>query len=148
MDSKQAILSAVDKSINEIISSIDSCVDPNTERPFEADEKRAFINDINGFKEVFAAFLKQRGKVIDWSLINPPPKHMIVPYAELKDCKDTKKQEILSKLVVLKLNGGLGTTMGCVGPKSAIEVHSKYTFLDLTVQQIEVILSLSLAFSI
>jgi UTP--glucose-1-phosphate uridylyltransferase len=44
----------------------------------------------------------------------------------------------LSKLAVLKLNGGLGTTMGCVGPKSAIEVRDGMTFLDLIVKQIEV----------
>jgi UTP--glucose-1-phosphate uridylyltransferase len=41
-------------------------------------------------------------------------------------------------LAVLKLNGGLGTTMGCVGPKSAIEVRDGMTFLDLSVRQIEV----------
>jgi UDP-N-acetylglucosamine pyrophosphorylase len=29
--------------------------------------------------------------------------------------------------------------MGCVGPKSAIEVRDGMTFLDLTVRQIEVI---------
>lgn len=45
---------------------------------------------------------------------------------------------MLDKLVVLKLNGGLGTTMGCTGPKSVISVRSEFTFLDLTVQQIEV----------
>ena len=41
-------------------------------------------------------------------------------------------------MAVLKLNGGLGTTMGCVGPKSAIEVRDGMTFLDLSVRQIEV----------
>jgi UDP-N-acetylglucosamine pyrophosphorylase len=46
--------------------------------------------------------------------------------------------EAMNKLAVLKLNGGLGTTMGCVGPKSAIEVRDGMTFLDLTVRQIEV----------
>jgi len=46
--------------------------------------------------------------------------------------------EYLNKLAVLKLNGGLGTTMGCVGPKSAIEVRDGMTFLDLSVRQIEV----------
>ena len=40
--------------------------------------------------------------------------------------------------MVLKLNGGLGTSMGCTGPKSLISVRSDNTFLDLTVQQIEV----------
>jgi UTP--glucose-1-phosphate uridylyltransferase len=43
----------------------------------------------------------------------------------------------LDKLVVLKLNGGLGTTMGCTGPKSVIEVREGLTFLDLIVKQIE-----------
>lgn len=45
---------------------------------------------------------------------------------------------MLDKLVVIKLNGGLGTSMGCHGPKSVIPVRSDLTFLDLTVQQIEV----------
>ena len=45
---------------------------------------------------------------------------------------------LLEKLVVVKLNGGLGTSMGCQGPKSLIPVRSELTFLDLTVQQIDV----------
>lgn len=45
---------------------------------------------------------------------------------------------MLNKLVVVKLNGGLGTSMGCSGPKSTIPVRNDLTFLDLTVQQIEV----------
>lgn len=48
-------------------------------------------------------------------------------------------RDMLDKLVVIKLNGGLGTSMGCHGPKSVIPVRSDLTFLDLTVQQIEVI---------
>lgn len=47
-------------------------------------------------------------------------------------------QKKLEKLVVIKLNGGLGTSMGCRGPKSVIQVRDDLTFLDLTVQQIEV----------
>ena len=50
----------------------------------------------------------------------------------------TTRGQLLDKLVVLKLNGGLGTSMGCVGPKSLISVRNDATFLDLTVQQIEV----------
>ena len=44
---------------------------------------------------------------------------------------------MLDKLAVVKLNGGLGTSMGCKGPKSVIPVRNDLTFLDLTVQQIE-----------
>lgn len=45
---------------------------------------------------------------------------------------------LLSKLAVVKLNGGLGTSMGCVGPKSSITVRDDKTFLDLVVRQLEV----------
>lgn len=47
-------------------------------------------------------------------------------------------RSLLDRLVVVKLNGGLGTSMGCKGPKSTIPVRSDLTFLDLTVQQIKV----------
>ncbi len=66
-----------------------------------------------------------------------PGSEQVVPYADLPKCSASKSKELLNKLAVLKLNGGLGTTMGCVGPKSAIEVRDGLTFLDLTVRQIE-----------
>uniref|UniRef100_H3AA09 UTP--glucose-1-phosphate uridylyltransferase n=1 Tax=Latimeria chalumnae TaxID=7897 RepID=H3AA09_LATCH len=44
---------------------------------------------------------------------------------------------LLKKLVVLKLNEGLGNDLGCKGPKSLICVRNESTLLDLTVQQIE-----------
>jgi len=64
----------------------------------------------------------------------------IKPYQDLpqQQSKDAIR-DMLNKLVVLKLNGGLGTSMGCKGPKSIISVRNQLTFLDLTVQQIEVI---------
>jgi len=43
---------------------------------------------------------------------------------------------LAEKLIVIKLNGGLGTSMGCKGPKSCIQVREHQTFLDLTVLQI------------
>lgn len=38
--------------------------------------------------------------------------------------------------------GGLGTSMGCTWPKSAIEVRSDLSFLDLIVRQVEYINSM------
>ncbi|KAG6378242.1 UTP--glucose-1-phosphate uridylyltransferase-domain-containing protein [Boletus reticuloceps] len=43
----------------------------------------------------------------------------------------------LSKLAILKFNGGLGTSIGMSGAKSAFEVKDGMTFLDLIVQQVE-----------
>lgn len=59
-------------------------------------------------------------------------------YNELKAPDNKSIKTLLNQLVVVKLNGGLGTSMGCKGPKSIISVRNDLTFLDLTVQQIEV----------
>ncbi|GAA6065889.1 UDP-glucose pyrophosphorylase 2b isoform X1, partial [Tachysurus ichikawai] len=63
----------------------------------------------------------------------------IQPYEKIKERGLPENvADSLNKLVVVKLNGGLGTSMGCKGPKSLISVRNENTFLDLTVQQIEV----------
>lgn len=99
--------------------------------------KDEFEREIPGITKLFNRFLANRKRVIDWNKIKPPPQDLVVPYSDLSNCTDARRKELGSKLVVLKLNGGLGTTMGCTGPKSVIEVHSGETFLDLTVQQIK-----------
>ena len=71
----------------------------------------------------------------DWDRIQPPKPEQVVHYDTIGKAAGAA---FLDKLVVLKLNGGLGTSMGCVGPKSIIEVREGNTFLDLTVRQIEV----------
>jgi UTP--glucose-1-phosphate uridylyltransferase len=43
---------------------------------------------------------------------------------------------ILDRLAVIKLNGGLGTSMGLHGPKSLIEVKPGHTFLDVIARQV------------
>ena len=62
----------------------------------------------------------------------------IIPYESLAKA-DTNEEikAMLDKLVVVKLNGGLGTSMGCKGPKSVIPVRSDLTFLDLTIKNLE-----------
>ena len=42
----------------------------------------------------------------------------------------------LDRAVVIKLNGGLGTSMGLHGPKSLIDVKPGVTFLDVIVRQV------------
>lgn len=70
----------------------------------------------------------------DWDRIQPPQASQVVNYDTLPIIE---KSSLLGKLAVLKLNGGLGTSMGCVGPKSVIEVREGMSFLDLSVRQIE-----------
>ncbi len=42
----------------------------------------------------------------------------------------------LDEVVVVKLNGGLGTSMGMTGPKSLLEVKDGFTFLDVIARQV------------
>jgi len=43
---------------------------------------------------------------------------------------------MLPHTVVIKLNGGLGTTLGCNGPKSLIKVKNNLSFLDIVIHRI------------
>lgn len=62
----------------------------------------------------------------------------IVRYDQIPEVSASDIKGVLDKLVVIKLNGGLGTSMGCTGPKSLISLRRDMTFLDMNVQQIEV----------
>ncbi|XP_033207280.1 UTP--glucose-1-phosphate uridylyltransferase isoform X2 [Belonocnema kinseyi] len=90
-----------------------------------------------GFKELFQRFLKEGGPSLEWDRIQKLPENAIEDYYNLSEPSTQEIKELLNKLVVVKLNGGLGTSMGCHGPKSVITVRNNFTFLDLTVQQIE-----------
>ncbi len=50
--------------------------------------------------------------------------------------KVTRDTSLLQQTVVLKLNGGLGTSMGLDKAKSLLEVKGGNTFLDLTAKQV------------
>lgn len=110
---------------------------------------------MDDFFTLYEHYLLNRTKKIDWDKINSPPPEKIVQYpgnidhggheiidnssgnVSMKSDMKLQRKEILSKLAVLKLNGGLGTTMGCIGPKSAIEIKDGDNFLDLCVKQID-----------
>ncbi|RFU71979.1 utp-glucose-1-phosphate uridylyltransferase [Trichoderma arundinaceum] len=99
-------------------------------------EKKLFETEMDNFFALFRRYLndKAKGNAVDWDRIAPPAQGQVVDY---EDLANTESVQFLSKLAVLKLNGGLGTSMGCVGPKSVIEVRDGMSFLDLSVRQIE-----------
>jgi len=73
---------------------------------------------------------------LDWSAIRSPNPQNLLPYEKLDMPDKEAGRDALSRLVVCKLNGGLGTSMGCSGPKSTIEVKDGKSFLDLIVDQL------------
>ncbi|QPG76125.1 UTP-glucose-1-phosphate uridylyltransferase [Brettanomyces nanus] len=101
----------------------------------DKDRREKFEKDMDSFFGLFRRYLtdKAKGTTLDWDHIRSPNPDEVVAYKSL----DVEGSENLSKLAVLKLNGGLGTSMGCVGPKSVIEVREGQSFLDLAVRQIE-----------
>ncbi|ONI14897.1 hypothetical protein PRUPE_3G015000 [Prunus persica] len=97
-------------------------------------------NEKNGFINLVSRYVSGgEAEHVEWSKIQTPTDEVVVPYDGLAPTPDDPAEikTLLDKLVVLKLNGGLGTTMGCTGPKSVIEVRNGLTFLDLIVIQIE-----------
>jgi UTP--glucose-1-phosphate uridylyltransferase len=67
-----------------------------------------------------------------------------LPEAELEPLTDVPSAEdlpsadasALNRVVVLKLNGGLGTSMGMTRAKSLLEVKDDHTFLDVIARQV------------
>jgi UTP--glucose-1-phosphate uridylyltransferase len=71
----------------------------------------------------------EKGKLSERDIAKPED---IVDYNSL----DAAENSFYEKLVVIKLNGGLGTSMGLTKAKSLLEVKDGNTFLDLIAQQI------------
>jgi UTP--glucose-1-phosphate uridylyltransferase len=70
------------------------------------------------------------------------PGQVLEPLADLPcldglpDPPPGRAREVLDRLVVVKLNGGLGTSMGLSGPKSLLEVKPGTSFLDVIATQV------------
>ena len=55
---------------------------------------------------------------------------------ELPEPPEEQAREVLDGLAVVKLNGGLGTSMGLSGPKTLLEVKPGRSFLDVIAAQV------------
>lgn len=56
--------------------------------------------------------------------------------ARLQDAGESDSTDALARVVAIKLNGGLATTMGLRHPKSLIEARDGHTFLDIIIGQL------------
>ena len=70
------------------------------------------------------------------------PSEVLEPLADLPRLEELPEpppgqaRDVLDRLVVVKLNGGLGTSMGLSGPKSMLEVKPGMSFLDVLATQV------------
>nr|AJA32484.1 UTP-glucose-1-phosphate uridylyltransferase [Nosema pernyi] len=93
--------------------------------------------ELDEFYKIYTRYLRTKQNKIKWENIGTP-KDRLVNYNDI-DHHTANAHNLLNKLAVLKLNGGLGTTMGCVGPKSAISVRDGKNFIDLVAKQLKFI---------
>jgi UTP--glucose-1-phosphate uridylyltransferase len=88
------------------------------------------------FLRLHERFCAGPATIADWDSVRTPDDKFLVPRASLKDPDNMAIQRDLAKVAVCKLNGGLGTSMGCESPKSTLIVREDKSFLDLIVDQL------------
>jgi len=88
---------------------------------------------IRTFGTYYQQYEQGRSGKISKRHIHPPSQENLVEYDAVKDKSD---KAILREVVMIKLNGGLGTSMGLSKAKSLLPVKGNMTFLDIIARQI------------
>src|ERR1700749_1805205 len=98
--------------------------------------------EAGGMHATELAALRRRLKQLTEPQAGLLPGDALEPLAELPGLGDQAQpaaeqgRELLDQLVIIKLNGGLGTSMGLSGPKSQLEVKPGASFLDIIATQV------------
>ena len=95
------------------------------------------ISQLDTYWKMVTQYRQGPSKIQNWHSIMTPDSGSLPDFSSLPSPDDSKTARQLSKLVVGKLNGGMGTSMGCAGPKSLVMVRNNKSFLDLILDQIE-----------
>jgi UTP--glucose-1-phosphate uridylyltransferase len=108
-------------------------------QPFRRRMQAAAIDEraIQAFERMLESYLGGETGKVPWAEVEPMHPEDLVPFAAL-DHADLHEEGLrqLGRLVVIRVNGGLGTTMKLERAKSLIRVRGEQSFLDLTVEQV------------
>lgn len=88
------------------------------------------------FEEMYRKSLFDGQSYLSEKDILPVSRNDMASLFELEAYADNGK-ELLKSLAVIKLNGGLGTTMGLRKAKSLLSVKNGFSFLDIILNQVE-----------
>jgi UTP--glucose-1-phosphate uridylyltransferase len=100
---------------------------------------KAEAGDVHGAE---LAALRRRLRQLGERQAGCLPSEMLEPLPDLPRLDElpgpspVEARGVLDRLVVVKLNGGLGTSMGLSGPKSLLEVKPGMSFLDALAMQV------------
>jgi UDP-N-acetylglucosamine pyrophosphorylase len=105
--------------------------------PIEAKMKAAAVSHaaIEAFRRNFGALVRQESGLIAESAISPA--QGLPDWGKISTTAAEPSPTLLGQVVVIKLNGGLGTSMGLQAAKSLLSVRDGATFLDIMVRQIQ-----------
>ena len=98
--------------------------------------------EADGVRGAELAALRRRLRQLGEQRAGLLPGEVLEPLADLPRLEDLpapssgQARDVLDRLVIIKLNGGLGTTMGLSGPKSLLEVKPGVNFLDVLARQV------------
>ena len=87
---------------------------------------------IQSFSNSYYKILEGATGTLSETEIEPPAKENLIDYNKLESIASSP----LEKLAVIKLNGGLGTSMGLKKAKTLLKIKGEYNFLDVITQQI------------
>ena len=93
-------------------------------------------SSLDGYIKLYSKLHAKPKKFSRWKSLGNPDEKKLVQYSSLPVPDKESIEATLARLAVCKLNGGLGTSMNCQGPKSAIVVRGKKTFVDLLAEQV------------
>lgn len=85
------------------------------------------------FNTIYHKYLSLNKSYLDWDRIKLVNEDILTDINELQKRNNINNKS--NKVCVIKLNGGLGTTMGCQGPKSLIKINDDFTFMDIIIEQ-------------
>jgi UTP--glucose-1-phosphate uridylyltransferase len=92
---------------------------------------------IRAFSSLYRRYREGDTGKLPWAEVREPEAGDIVRYADLDDAAlGERGEKLLGTLAVIRLNGGLGTTMKLEQAKSLISVREGLSFLDVTARQI------------
>ena len=88
---------------------------------------------VRSFQRQYEKLINGETGLVDQSMIDPIDS---LPHADELSAYQQKGIDALEHAVMIKLNGGLGTSMGLSGPKSKLTVKEGLSFLDVVMGQV------------
>ncbi|CAL6038038.1 UTP-glucose-1-phosphate_uridylyltransferase [Hexamita inflata] len=94
------------------------------------------VENCKSLYKQYEEYLRLNQKIA-WERVIALKDEAFMNYENLPEPSPAQTKDLLKKVACLKLNGGLGTSMGCLGPKSLLNVRDNRSFLDFSLKQLE-----------